>query len=86
MGIHSKLTAQAQVSVPAGVRKALGVGPGSVIAWETDGDRIVVRRVGRYSSTDIHDAVFGASRPRRKSDRELKAGIATYMRDRNARR
>jgi len=30
MATHSKLTAQGQVSVPAEVRRRLGLGPGSV--------------------------------------------------------
>ena len=85
MSTRSKLTAQAQVSVPAAVRRALGIGPGSVIVWETEGDRIVVRRVGRHSSADIHQALFGSIKPGRKSDQELKAGIAAYMRARHAR-
>lgn len=85
MGTQSKLTAQGQVSVPASVRRALGIGPGSVIIWEADGDRIVVRRVGRHSSADIHAALFGPGKVAGKTDRELKAGIAAYMRARHAR-
>jgi AbrB family looped-hinge helix DNA binding protein len=85
MSTRSKLTAQAQVSVPAAVRRALGIGPGSVIVWEAEGDGIVVRRVGRHSSADIHQALFGSIKPGSKSDRELKAGIAAYMRTRHAR-
>src|SRR2546425_184099 len=34
---HSKLTAQGQVSVPAAVRRRLGVGPGAVLEWAEDG-------------------------------------------------
>jgi AbrB family looped-hinge helix DNA binding protein len=52
---HSKLTAQGQVSVPAAVRRSLGVGPGAVLEWsDDDGGAIVVRRAGRHSSQDIH--------------------------------
>jgi bifunctional DNA-binding transcriptional regulator/antitoxin component of YhaV-PrlF toxin-antitoxin module len=67
------------------LRRALGIGPGSVIVWEAEGDRIVVRRVGRHSSADIHQALFGSTKPGHKSDRELKAGIAACMRTRHAR-
>lgn len=84
MNTQSKLTAQARVSVPPSIRRALGIGPGSVIVWETEGNRIVVRRLGKHSSTDIHQALFGAANPVRKSERELKNGIATYMRARHA--
>ena len=55
---RSKLTAQGQISVPADVRRKLGVGPGSVLEWEEDGNRIVVRRAGRFNSEDIHRMLF----------------------------
>ena len=50
---HSKITAQGQISIPADVRRKLGVGPGSVLEWEEDGDKIVVRRAGRWKSEEI---------------------------------
>jgi antitoxin PrlF len=84
MTATSKLTAQAQVSVPAAVRRKLGVGPGSVLSWEYDGDRVIVRRIGLYSSADIHDKVF-AKRPKPKSVADLKAGIRERMKKRHAR-
>jgi antitoxin PrlF len=55
---QSKLTSQGQISVPAEVRRKLGVGPGSVLEWNEEGDTIVVRRAGRYTSQDIHEALF----------------------------
>ena len=82
---HSKLTAQGQISVPAEVRRRLGIGPGSVLEWEQEGSAIVIRRAGRYSSEDLHHALF-KSRPRRKSLAELKAGIQRHMRRRHASR
>jgi antitoxin PrlF len=86
MGIaHSKVTAQGQISVPADVRRKLGIGPGSVLEWEAEGDRIVVRRAGRYSSEEIHQALFGASKPKTRSVEELKEGIRRYVRKRHAR-
>jgi AbrB family looped-hinge helix DNA binding protein len=50
----SRITAQGRVSVPAEVRRRLGVGPGSVLEWDEDGENIVVRRSGKYTSEDIH--------------------------------
>jgi AbrB family looped-hinge helix DNA binding protein len=47
---QSKVTAQGQISVPADVRKKLGIGPGSILEWYEEGDKIVVRRAGLYSS------------------------------------
>jgi antitoxin PrlF len=82
---QSKLTAQGQISVPAAVRRRLGVGPGSVLEWNAAGDDIVVRRVGQYSSEDLHAALF-AARPRRRTLRDLKNGVKTYIRRRYARR
>ena len=32
---HSKVTAQGQISVPAELRKELGIGPGSVLEWHS---------------------------------------------------
>jgi antitoxin PrlF len=40
---RSKVTAQGQISVPAEVRRKLGVGPGSVLEWDEQGAEIVVR-------------------------------------------
>ena len=82
----SKVTAQGQISVPAEIRRRLGVGPGSVLEWDEEGDAIVVRRAGRYTSADVHAAVFPDGPPRRRSLSELKEGIAGYMRQRHARR
>jgi antitoxin PrlF len=82
---RSKVTAQGQISVPADVRRKLGVGPGSVLEWDEEGTDIVVRRAGRYSSADIHKAVFGDRPPKPRSLSELKEGIRQYMRRRHAR-
>jgi len=80
---HSKVTAQGQVSVPAKVRQKLGVGPGSVLEWDEDGDRVVVRKAGRYSSEDIHRMLF-AKTPRRRSVEEMKNGIRRDITKRHA--
>lgn len=83
---HSKLTAQGQVSVPAAVRRRLGVGPGAVLEWNDDGGAIVVRRAGRYSSQDVHGALFPKRPPKRKTLEQLKEGIRRHSRKRHARR
>ena len=56
---QSKLTAQGQISVPAEVRRRLGIGPGSVLVWEERDGEFVVRRAGRCTSDEIHAALFG---------------------------
>ena len=81
----SKITAQGQVSVPAGVRKKLGVGPGATLEWEERGEDVVVRRAGRYSSLDIHAVLFPEGAPKRRSLAEMKEGIRSRMRKRYAR-
>jgi AbrB family looped-hinge helix DNA binding protein len=82
---HSKVTAQGQISVPVDVRRKLGIGPGSVLEWEEDGNKMIVRRAGRFSSADIHDALFGERKLERHSLSELKDGIRRYARKRYAR-
>lgn len=81
---RSKVTAQGQISVPAEVRRRLGVGPGSVLEWDAEGSAIVVRRAGRYTSEDWHRALF-AEPPRARSLAELKAGIGRHVKRRHAR-
>jgi len=83
---HSKLTAQGQVSVPAAVRRRLGVGPGAVLEWDDTGGAIVVRRAGRYSSDDVHRALFPKRAPNPKTLEQLKEGIRRHARKRHARR
>ncbi len=80
----SKLTAQGQVSVPAEVRRRLGIGPGSVLEWEQEGEKFLVRRAGRYSSEDLHHALFDAP-PESRTLEEMKEGIRTYIKKRHAR-
>jgi antitoxin PrlF len=80
---HSKVTAQGQVSVPAKVRQRLGVGPGSVLEWDEEADRVIVRRAGRYSSEDIHRALFSRP-PRRRTIEEMKAGLRQAVKKRHA--
>ena len=83
---HSKLTAQGQISVPAEIRRKLGVGPGSILEWDEAGEQVVVRRAGRYSFEDIHKALFPKGPPKAKSLEELKEGIRRAARKRHARR
>ncbi len=80
---HSKLTAQGQISVPAEVRKRLGVGPGSVLEWTDAGGEVVVRKASRHTSEDVHDALF-PERPA-QTNVTVKQGIHAQMRKRHAR-
>jgi antitoxin PrlF len=80
---HSKLTAQSQISVPAKVRRKLGIGPGSVLEWDDDGEKVVVRRVGRFTSEDVHRSLFPKS-PEPRTLRELKEGVRRHIKKRHA--
>ncbi|HJS92062.1 MAG TPA: AbrB/MazE/SpoVT family DNA-binding domain-containing protein [Steroidobacteraceae bacterium] len=81
---QSRLTAQNQISVPAEVRKKLGVGPGSVLEWEEQNDQVIVRRAGRYTSKDVHGALFPDAGPKETSV-DVKEAIRKYIRKRHAR-
>jgi antitoxin PrlF len=82
---HSKLTAQGQISVPAKVRRKLGIGPGSVLEWDEDGEQVVVRRAGRFTSEEVHRSLFAAS-PRPRTLAELKEGVRRHIKKRHASR
>jgi len=82
---HSKVTSQGQISVPIDVRRKLGVGPGSILEWDQDGDQIVVRRAVRFSSEDIQRALFPDGAPKLRTADDLKEGIGRRVRERHAR-
>ena len=83
---RSRLTTQSQISVPVEIRRKLGIGPGAVLEWDEANGDIVVRRAGRFSSEDIHRALFGDVTPPPTSKADLTAGIRRHMRKRHARR
>jgi hypothetical protein len=66
--------------------KTLGIGPGSVIEWEQEGDKLVVRKAAKYSMADLHRALFPKGPPRRKSAKALRDGIAAHIRKKHASR
>lgn len=82
---HSKITIQGQTSIPLEVRKKLGVGPGSILERDESGGTVIVRRAGRYTSGDVHRAVFPEGVPAAKPLDELKRGIRERTRKRHAR-
>lgn len=46
MTVVAKITAKGQTTIPAGIRAALHVGPGDLLAWEVGDDGVArVRRV-----------------------------------------
>jgi bifunctional DNA-binding transcriptional regulator/antitoxin component of YhaV-PrlF toxin-antitoxin module len=82
---YSRLNAQGQISVPMAVRRHLGIGPGAVLEWEQQGEVIVIRRAVRFSSEDVHRALF-AKPPRPRALAELDEGRRQHVLGRHARR
>jgi AbrB family looped-hinge helix DNA binding protein len=76
---QSKLTAQGQISVPAAVRRKLGITPGSVLEWNEEDGKIVIRRSSRYTNKDIHRVLFPDGPPEPKTLEELKDGVRQYI-------
>ena len=87
MGIaRSRVTSQGQISVPAEVRRKLGIGPGSLLEWNEEEGKMVVRKAGRYSVADIHAAVFPAGPPKRRTKAEVDESLIRYFKAKHARR
>ena len=82
---QSKLTAQGQISVPAQIRRKLGVAPGSVLEWDEANGEIVVRRSSCYSSDDMHQALF-PNAPETRTLVQLKDGVRRDIKQRFARK
>lgn len=85
MTIQSKITAQGQISVPAEIRKKLGLSPGATIEWEERDGEVVVRKARRHTLDDAHKALFPDGPPPRKSLKQLKEGIRKHIREKHAR-
>lgn len=84
MATISKVTAQGQISVPAEVRRKLAIGPGSILEWEERDGEYRVRRTGRYTSTDIHAALFPTGKPGKAQPIDVKQAIRAAIRKRHA--
>ncbi|MFM2415493.1 MAG: hypothetical protein RL385_216 [Pseudomonadota bacterium] len=83
---QSKLTSQGQISVPAEVRRKLGLVPGSVLEWDEEDGSVVVRRVGQFSSEDIHAALFAGEAPKARTLEELKQSVSRHLKAKHVRR
>jgi hypothetical protein len=56
-----------------------------VLEWDEQGEQIVVRRAGTYSSEDVHHAIFRKP-PKANTIEQMKEGVGRYMKKRHARR
>lgn len=82
---YSKLDGQGRISIPLEVRRRLGIGPGSILEWEQEGERIVIRRAARFTSEDVHRALFEEA-PKPRTCEELKEGVTRNLVGRHTRR
>ena len=78
---RSRITSQGRISLPAEIRRKLGVSPGSSLQWYEDGGRICVRGAGKYSFDDIHRALFGNKKPKAITVEQMDEAIETYIRE-----
>jgi AbrB family looped-hinge helix DNA binding protein len=83
--VRSRLTAQGQISVPAEVRNRLGLAPGSVLEWQEEQGQYIVRRAGRHTSEQVHEALFPKP-PKTATLSELKTAIPRRIKRKHARR
>jgi AbrB family looped-hinge helix DNA binding protein len=81
--VESKITSKGQISVPAVVRKRLDLGPGTRIEWVEKNGEIVVRRASRFTSQEVHEAVFGKEVPA-VSVEDMDKGIKARMKKKYA--
>lgn len=80
----SKITAQGQTSVPADIRKKLGVGPGATLEWVEEDGKVFVKRAGKYTSEDLHKAAF-PNGPPSGPPVDVKKAIEAYILERYGR-
>jgi AbrB family looped-hinge helix DNA binding protein len=84
---QSRVTAQGQISVPAEVRRKLGLAPGSIIEWDEERGSIVVRRASAYTFDEIHRRLFPKGpESQAVTVEEMDEGIRRRMRKKHARR
>ena len=83
--IESRITSQGRISIPARIRRKLGLAPGSTIEWYERGDEVIVRRATKHASRDIHDALFAAP-PDAHEVGDMDEGIRAFLWRRHARR
>ncbi|MEP6836152.1 MAG: AbrB/MazE/SpoVT family DNA-binding domain-containing protein [Gemmatimonas sp.] len=84
---RSKLTSQGQVSIPAEIRRKLGLDPGAVVEWDEDEDgRVSLRRAGRFTSEDMHQALFPQRPVKATTVAAMDEGMRQHIQSRRARR
>ena len=82
--LETRIDSRGRVSIPAAVRWKLGLATGSRVEWCVQRDAVIVRRTGRYTSRDIHDALF-VTPPARQTVDDMEEGIRTHLRRKHER-
>lgn len=84
---RSRLTSQGQISIPAEIRRKLGLDAGAVVEWDdADDGRVSLRRAGRFTSEDVHRALFPQPPSKASTVAEMDNGIRRLVQSRRARR
>ena len=52
----SKISTKGQVTIPAGIRKAMGVEPGDLIAYELQGKTVKLKKIDPFDAA-YHQAI-----------------------------
>ena len=81
---ESTVNPQGQISIPVRIRQKLGLVPGSKVEWREQGDDVIVRRASKYSSQQIHDALFSDSPGPHDVD-EMNQGVSAHLRQKHVR-
>lgn len=81
----SRLTAQGQTSVPAEVRRLLGLGTGALLEWEVGNGRAIVTRKGGFTFADVHRRLFPDGPPKPLTVEQMDEAIRRRLRAKHAR-
>jgi len=79
--IESVITTKSQTTLPSGVRKALGVGPGDRLAYVVEGDRAVIMKARRGDAHEdpVADAFLAFLEQDMDGHPERLAGLTTGL-------
>lgn len=83
IALETRVTSQGQVSVPAAIRRKLGVEPGSTLQWTVRGDEVVVKRRAGSTFEEMHKALFPNGPPKPISLAQMDEAIGNYMREKH---
>ena len=75
---ETMVDSRGRTSIPVPVRGKLGLTLGSRVEWCVQGGEVIVRRTGKYTSRDIHAALF-ATPPASRTVDDMKGGIRTHL-------